>query len=131
MDPVAEDIHQYAIYLMVRSEGFALERLTKEQLEFYCGMKRVIQSVEQVLYERRNLEVDVVGETARETTGSERTIVLCSCKPNPGQPDVGQTKEYFDRDRVFRKAEKETWENQNILRELVSPNCEKKQNSTR
>lgn len=125
MDPVAEDFHQYAIYLMVRSDEFALERLTKEQLEFSCGVKRVIQSVEQVLSERRNLEVDVVGETAQETTGSERTIVLCSCKLNPGKPDVGQTKEYFDRDRVFRKAENETWENRNILRDLVSPNCGK------
>lgn len=43
-------------------EGFALERLTKDYFEHEGGMNHAYNSVEYVLLDRDNLEIDVVAE---------------------------------------------------------------------
>ena len=110
-----------ALDVMSASEGFALERLTREWLEAHANLDSAERSVEVRLVDGRQLEIDVVGETLEPRPGGRRWLILCSCKRNHRNHVPGKTADEFDAYMREREASGDGWRPEDIRRILVSP----------
>ena len=110
-----------ALDIMSVSEGFALERLTREWLEAHANLDSAERSVEVRLENGRQLEIDVVGETLEPRPGRRRWLILCSCKRNHRNHVPGKTAKDFDDYIGERKMGSGEWRPEDIRRILVSP----------
>ena len=111
----ADPIPEAAVMELTPREGFALERLAKKYFEYAGGMGKVYSSVEYVLPDRGNLEIDVVAEPEFEDAASEHRIVLCSCKRNCRRHVVRKTMADFDLYLKLRRDDGASWEDHNVF----------------
>ena len=110
-----------ALDIMSASEGFALERLTREWLEAHANLDSAERSVEVRLDDGRQLEIDVVGETLEPRPGGRRWLILCSCKRNHRNHVPQKTAQEFDDYIGERETPGDGWRPEDIRRILVSP----------